>query len=180
MIKANLKRDNKGFSLVELTLLVAMTACLAAFSIPMLTSSMHSMQLASDARNIATTMTYAKLSATSQFTQYKMTFDVTGTQWRMERRNMNTGDFELQQDVKQLSRGVANSEITFKSSSGTAPRDGYPTESSQTITFDPRGVPLQGMSVIYLTDNVDDYAVSVSLSGKVELWRYFNDQWITQ
>jgi Tfp pilus assembly protein FimT len=165
MIEDRKVEDDGGFSMVELLMFLGTAVILMAISIPMLSSSMRNMQLAADARSIATTLTLAKLSATAQMTQYQVTFDLPGNEWRLDKRNRISGDFELQQDVNGLSGGVANSGITFKDSSTTAPA-GFPTASSTLITFDSRGIPREGMSIVYLTNSDDDYAVSVSLSER--------------
>jgi Tfp pilus assembly protein FimT len=178
MTKGNVKSE-KGFSLVELSMLLAMTALLAALSIPMLTSSMRDMQLVSDARNIATTMTYAKLSATSQMTHYRTSFDLDGNEWKLEKWNRSSNAFELQQAINSLSNGVSNSGIAFKTNSGTAP-SGFPTASSTEITFNSRGIPIGGVGIIYLSNEDEDFAVSASLSGKIQIWRYRDSQWISQ
>ncbi len=176
MIIANLKSGNKGFTMVEAAVVLAMAAVLTAVTVPMITSSLHSMQLVSDARNIATSLTYAKLGATSQFTRFRLTFDMADNEWQMERLNRTTGQYELQQGNNQLSSGVSGGGIGFKTNSTTAP-DIFPTASSAVITFDPRGIPEEGLSVVYLSDDRDDYAVSVSLSGKVQIWRIGDASW---
>ena len=176
MIEANLKKDKTGFSVVELCIVLAVTVILAAISLPMLTSSMHSMQLVSDARSIATTMTYAKLSAASQMTWYRISFNLSGNDWRLEKRNRSTLEFELQNSANGLSGGVANSGIAFRTTSTTNP-PGFLTTSSNTITFTSRGTPQEGASIIYLSNNDEDYAVSVSLSGNIQVWRYRDNQW---
>ncbi len=180
MIEINVKHKESGFSLTELSMLLLMTAILLAISIPLLGSAMHSMQLVSDSRNIATTMTYAKVGATAQMTSYRMSFDLANNQWSLQKRNRSTGDYELQQAVNQLSSGVANSGIAFKNTSSHSSPSGFPSGSSTTITFNSRGLPSEGMSIIYISNSTDDYAVSVSLSGKVQVWRFRDSQWIPQ
>ena len=59
----NRLKIDRGFSLVELLIMMAMMAVLAAFSVPMLTSSMRDMRMMADAKNIATTVNYARMSA---------------------------------------------------------------------------------------------------------------------
>ncbi|MBN1567389.1 MAG: GspH/FimT family pseudopilin [Acidobacteria bacterium] len=173
---ANIRfKKSRGFSAVELVMVLAMTGIIAAFAIPVLTNSMRGMQLISDARKIATTMSYAKLSATSQMTSYRISFDLDNDQWSLLKRNRTSGNFELQQAVNQLSDGVANSQIAFKTASGSAPA-GFSTNSSTDITFNARGIP-NGIGIIYLSNEDADFAVSVSLAGKVQLWRYQDNQW---
>ena len=182
MMEINLKGNDRGFSLVELSVVLAISAILATMAIPMLTSSMHSMQLASDARSIASTMTYAKLSSASLTTRCRLTFDIDNSQWKLERRNPATGNYELQEAINQLSSGVADSGIIFKSNSSTSP-PGFPKDSSTVITFSSRGTliePSAGIGIVYISDDTEDYAVSVSASGKVQIWRYRNSQWVAQ
>lgn len=168
-------RENRGFSMVELSMVLAVTAVAAAFAVPMLTEATRGMQLASDAKKISTTMSYAKLSATAQGTSYQLSFDLDNNQWSMLKRN-SAGVFELEQAVNSLSDGVRNSGIAFKSESGTAPT-GFPTSSSTSITFNARGLP-SGIGIIYLSNEDADYAVSVSLAGKIQVWKLNNNEWI--
>jgi len=161
--------------MIELTVVLGLMAAMAAFSVPMLNNSMRGMQLVSDARSIATTMTYAKMSATSHMTRYQMSFNLGNNTWSLLKRNRSTGTYELQQVVNGLSNGISHSGIAFKTSSSTAP-SGFPTASSSTITFNSRGIP-NGIAIVYLSNADMDYAVSVSLAGKVQVWRFQNSQW---
>jgi Tfp pilus assembly protein FimT len=180
-----LNDDVRGFSLAELCILLCIAMVLAALAVPTLTTSMRGMQLGADARNIATTLTCAKLSAMSQMTRYRLAFDLTGNQWRLEKFNRSTGTFELQQAANELSSGVANSGIAFKSSSSSGPT-GLPTTSSTAITFSARGIPVDSSgvptpnNVVYLSKSDTDYAIGVSLAGKVQIWRRQDSQWVSQ
>ena len=93
----------RGFSMIELSMVLGLIAVTTAFSVPMLTNSMRSMQLISDARSIATTMTYARMSATSQMTRYQLNFDLGNNTWNLQKRNRNTGNYEIQQAVLAIS-----------------------------------------------------------------------------
>lgn len=168
-------RDTRGFSMIELGMVLLLTASLAAMSIPILSASMRNMQLLSDARNIATTMAYAKLNATSQMTRCQLTFDLANKQWSLRKLNKTTGQYEIHQSINSLSNGIANSGIAFKTSSASAP-SGFPGTTSTAITFNSRGFP-NGMGIIYLSNSSTDLAVSVSLAGKVQIWRHENNQW---
>lgn len=170
------RNRNNGFSLVELSMALALTAVLAAMSAPFLSSSMRSMQLESDARSIASTMRYAKLGASSQMTRYRVSFALDSNQWRLEKRNRTTGLYELQQANNELSSGIANSGIAFKGTSSSAPA-GFPTTSSTVIEFDTRGVPTAGVGIVYLSNDMTNFAISVSLAGKVQFWRQEDGAW---
>ncbi len=177
-----MKKNDRGFSIAELCVLLGVSALIAAIAIPVLTSGMQSMQLISDARSIATTMSYAKMSAASQATRYRLSFNLDSNQWSLLKLDTSSGTFQLQQAVNALSRGVGHSGIRFKSTSSTAPQ-GFSTSSSPTLTFNSRGIlvePTSGVGIVYLSNRTDDYAVSASLSGKVQIWRLRDGAWIAQ
>jgi Tfp pilus assembly protein FimT len=176
--------DERGFSFLELVVLLAIGAIMMSISIPMVSSSMRSWQLAADARGIANTLAYAKLSATSQMTHYRISFDMGNQAWSLQKYNRSTNAFDLQGAVNPLSNGVAHSGIAFRSTSESAPY-GFPTSSSAAITFNSRGVPIDGSSVptpanvVYLSGTDADYAVTVSITGKVQLWKSRHGQWVS-
>jgi len=171
-----LKENERGFSMVELLILLGMMASLAALSIPALTSAARDMRLIADAKNIATTINYAKMSAASQMTCYRMTFTPGTSEWSLLRLNRATGNYELQQSAHRLSEGVSNSGIFFKANSPSGP-SGLPTATATTLTFNSRGIPVEGVSAIYLINQNKSFAVSVSLTGKVQFWRLESDGW---
>lgn len=175
----------RGFSLIELVILLALAGIVAGFSIPTLSSSMRRWQLASDARNIATNLTYAKFGAISQMTHCRLSFDVEGNQWSLSKYNRTTSAYALQGSPNQLSNGLANSGIQLRSDSSSAP-SGFSTSSSVSITFNSRGIPIDATgkptsnNVVYLSDAREEYAVTVSLTGKVQLWKLISGQWTAQ
>ncbi|HYK90660.1 MAG TPA: GspH/FimT family pseudopilin [Acidobacteriota bacterium] len=174
---------DRGFSLAELCIMVSMMAILVSLSVPVASNMLRDFQLLADVRNIATSVTYAKLRATSGMTHYQLTFNISENTWSVNKLNKSTNAYEVEGDTKQLSMGAAHSGITFKSSSSYAPT-GFPTSSSTSITFNSRGIPIDGGSTppnaLYISNAGADYAVTVSLSGKVQLWRYRNSQWTPQ
>lgn len=176
MHECHRRKNNHGFSLVELAVLLSMATIMAAVSIPMMTTAMRGMKLSSDAKSIATSLTYARVSATSQLTRYRMTLDLDNNRWALLKRNRTSGIYELEQATNTLSGGVSNSGIRFKPTSSTAPT-GFPTASSTAITFDSRGIPMEGAGIVYLSGTDADFAVSVSTAGKIQLWRFQNSQW---
>jgi len=179
MNKIDIKRNAKGFSLIELSVLLAITGILAAISVPMLTSSLADMQLISDARNIATSMTHAKLGAISQLTHYRLSFALDQNEWSIEKWDRTSGQYALQKNPLKLGLGAGASGIAFHSSSPTSPA-GYPSTSSPTVTFNSRGIPVEGSSIVYLSNDEENFAVSASISGKIQVWRYRDNQWLKQ
>jgi Tfp pilus assembly protein FimT len=176
----------RGISLIEITILLGMMAVMAAFSIPTLTNAMHDMQLAADAKSIATTLTYARVKAGSDLARYRVSFVIGSNQWSLARWDPATSQYVTEQATNILSNEVSNSGITFKASSSTAPADfSTLTQSSTSITFSSRGIPIDdtganNAGIIYLSSADIDFAISVSISGKVQLWRLQSGQWVLQ
>jgi Tfp pilus assembly protein FimT len=176
MHKWHVTKNSRGFSLVELAICLCMVTVMTAVSIPMLTSAMRGMKLGSDAKSMATSLTYARVSAASQLTRYRMSISFTTNQWLLSKWNRTAGAYELEQNTHSLSEGVSNSGIRFRTNFTTAP-SGFPSTSSTQITFDSRGIPMEGAGIVYLSDRDADFAVSVSAAGKIQVWRFQNSQW---
>ena len=164
---------------------LAIMGIVVASTIPMLIASMREMQLTADARSVLTSAAYAKLMAISKMTRSRLAFDLARNQWKVERFNRSAGEFELQDAVNTLSNGIAGSGITFRANSSSAPT-GFSTISSNAIMFNSRGIPIDTLgrptpdNIIYISKGDANYAVSVSLSGKVQLWRNKAGQWAVQ
>jgi prepilin-type N-terminal cleavage/methylation domain-containing protein len=175
-----LKQDNHGFSMVELALVVAIFAIMAGMSIPMLNSAMRDMRLIGDARSIASSLNYSRLSAASQMTHYRISFDLNNNRWQTAKLNRASGSFEIQGSVNPLTNAGTSSETTFRSTtSASSPPSGFSSSSSATITFNSRGIPLEGPSVVYISNSTSQYAVTVSIAGKVQLLRFTQSQWVS-
>jgi prepilin-type N-terminal cleavage/methylation domain-containing protein len=174
-----------GFSLVEVLIALATFATLSAIAVPMISSSMRNMQLSADAQNISTKLSAARLSSKSSMTPHRISFDLDRNEWSLERLNPNTGLFELQQDVNQISNGLAGSGITFKQKSDSHPGI-FPSETSGTITFNTRGIPVDNgntptsNNIVYISNTDNDYAITVTLTGKVQVWKNDEGLWEAQ
>jgi Tfp pilus assembly protein FimT len=182
LAKTNIKKDARGFSLVELCILLGMVMLVSAFAIPSLSSAMRGMQLSADARNIASALSYAKLSAISQMKRYRVSFILAENRWQVEKFNSTSGLFEAELEGNALS---TESGIAFKTDASAA-LTGYPAYSSNAIIFNSRGIPVDDSgvpttnNVVYISKADSDFAVSVSLTGKVQVWKYSSSQWCSQ
>ena len=181
--KEKLQPGSPGYSLIELLVLLAMIAILSGFAIPILSSSMRDMQLTADTRNIASSLNYARLKATSLMTPYQIQFDLDNNQWSVWKFDRATSSFqpEPMQDTNELSRGMASSGINFVATSSSHPGT-FPTSSSTTVTFNTRGMPVNGTTptadnIVYISRDNADYAITVSITGKVQIWKMKDSHW---
>jgi Tfp pilus assembly protein FimT len=181
--RANWKE--RGFSLAELTLILAVGTIITATSVPIFTTSMRSMRLAGDARNICDVLTQARLESTAQMTRYKLVFSTSNSSWHLEKLNQATGTFAAEGSTNYLYDGLSNCGISFQSQSTSAP-SGFPTTSSASIMFNSRGIPIDNNgtptanNIIYLNYSNKDYAITVSLTGKVQLWQKLGGTWVSE
>jgi prepilin-type N-terminal cleavage/methylation domain-containing protein len=183
MINHNARKPgDSGFSLVEILIVFAMAAILSAFAVPTLSNAMRDMQLLAETRNISSTLNHARVKASSLMNRYRVSIDMDNNQWSLEKFNEATNNYDLQQDVNELSRGLAGSGITFKAKSSTHPGS-FPLESSNTITFNALGIPINASNIptsdniIYISKSDADYAVTVTMTGKVQIWKKGESQW---
>ena len=179
-------RDSlSGYTLIEAVLVIMIGVASSLFAMPTFSGALRSWQLIADARNISTTLAYSKLKAVSQATRYQIAFDIAGNGWTVQRFNRSTGSYENDGSPAFLSSGLARSGIDFQASPATG-LPGFPVTSSAIIRFNSRGFPIDtsgaptASNVIYLTNGKINNAISVSLTGRVESWRYVGNQWALQ
>src|SRR5438552_5788120 len=184
-----MKRGEHGFSLAEIMVAVVLLLLFAALTVPSLSSSLNAWQLNADARKISTTLMSAKLRTTSQATRYRVHFDVANNSFSSQRLNRATGNYEdiADESAVTLSDGISNSGIRLTADFPSGPT-GFPTTSSDFIIFNSRGIPVTdagvptGDNVIYLSNSSTGYAVTVSVTGRIQLWKFdvSLSQWATE
>ena len=85
------KPGDPGFSLTEILIAVVVLMALSALAVPMLSTTMRSMQLAANAQNISTTLSTARLSSKSLMTPYRISFNLHENEWQLEKFNRDSG-----------------------------------------------------------------------------------------
>ena len=179
--------NESGFSLTEVTLVVGLLLLFSALSIPILSSSFRAWQARSDAQNISTVLLSAKFRAVSRANRYRVAFDVANNSWTLERYDNAGGSWVAEGSPMQLSSGLYHSGIQLQASSSSAPT-GFPTASSTSIIFSTRGIPIDpanswrptANNVVYLSGDQANYAVTVSMAGRVQLWSLNGSTWVSQ
>ena len=71
-------KDSRGFSLIELLMVVAIMGALAAIAVPMSGNTIRFLKLSGDARELSNATAVAKMRAAAKFTQSRLYVDITG------------------------------------------------------------------------------------------------------
>jgi Tfp pilus assembly protein FimT len=176
-------QKNRGFSLVEALFVLVLLIVVAAISLPLLNRSTSYARIRSDAYDIAGKLTQAKFRAATELTPVRVKFNLASNSYQLERRV--GGTFTPDGSALSLRTGVSYAGSGVLSSFTVAPADGeqvLPATQSLSIVFNSRGIPIDTLgqpladNAIYLGNDKEDYfAITVSLAGLVEVWRYLPD-----
>jgi type II secretion system protein H len=81
-------KSKKGFTLIEVMIVVAIIGIMAAIAIPNFLSWLDHYRVKGAARDIATAMHLAKMKAISQGVEYRVLFDLDNETFRLQKGNL--------------------------------------------------------------------------------------------
>ena len=176
-------RDKKGFTMIELLIVVAIIAVTAAIAIPNIISWIPTMRVNSAARDIVSEMQLARMKAVSERNNYVITFDTSTNQYSIYDDGDNDGA-EASELVKTVDVDTDYSGIQFGYVAGETGTGGTAISNSVTFsssneTFKPNGTANK-MGTVYLIPTEDiagsrrdrQRAITVILTGRIKLWKY--------
>jgi len=179
-------RDKKGFTMIELLIVVAIIAVTAAIAIPNIISWIPTMRVNSAARDIVSEMQLARMKAVSERNNYVITFDTSTNQYSIYDDGDNDGA-EASELVKTVDVDTLPSGIQFGYIAGKNPSNDDITGSVQfgatsspiRETFIPNGTAnLMGSVYLIPTEDIAgsrrdrQRAITVILTGRIKLWKY--------
>lgn len=186
-------RDSRGFSLIELLLVVAIMGTLVAITVPMSGNTIRYLKLSGDARELSNATAVAKMRAAAKFTQSRLYVDITGRQFYVQTFDKATSTWTSEGGATSLSSSVsygfgpiATPPPDTQTTIGQAPEcttltgsppAAVPVANTACIIFNSRGLPVDatgsptGLGAVYVTDGSAVYGITVAATGFIRTWQ---------
>ena len=182
--------DSRGFSLIELLMVVAIMGALAAITVPMSGNAIRFLKISGDARELSNATAVAKMRAAAKFTQSRLYVDITGRQFYVQTFDKSTSTWVSEGGATSLSSTVSfgygpitTAPPNTQTSIGQAPQcmdtASPPAAVANTacIIFNSRGIPIDstgsptGLDAVYVTDGSAVYGITVAATGFIRTWQ---------
>lgn len=183
----------RGFSLIELLMVLAIMGVIAAIALPMTGNAIRNEKISGDARDISNDISVAKMRAAAKFTQARIYADLSGNQFRLQTCNDPTTlpcqAWTTENSWVSLSSTTSFGYGTISSAppntqttigQATLCKDGSPladVTNSACVIFNSRGIPVTptgtptGSYALYINDGTFCYVVTVAATGFIRTWQ---------
>jgi prepilin-type N-terminal cleavage/methylation domain-containing protein len=182
-------KNRKGFTIIELLIVVSVLAIMAAVAIPNVLSWMLTIRVNSAVRELASEMQLARMKAVSERNNYVITFDISNNQYKIYDDDDNDGaeTSELQKtvDIDADYKGIQFGHVSTTGTSGdTILNEVTFTGTPRSVVFKPDGTANKNGSVFIIpTEDIADSkdarqrAITVIQTGRVKLWKHDGSNW---
>jgi prepilin-type N-terminal cleavage/methylation domain-containing protein len=183
-------KDSRGFSLIELMMVVAIMGVLVAITVPMSGNTIRYLKLSGDAREISNATAVAKMRAAAKFTQSRLFLDIAGRAFYVQTYDKTANTWNTEGGATSLSSTVIygygpvgtpppNTQTTIGQAPVCQDTASPPVDIANTacIIFNSRGIPVDntgsptGMDAVYVTDGTSVYGVTVAATGFIRTWQ---------
>src|SRR5215212_6621610 len=186
--------DRRGYSLIELLMVVGITTVISAMAVPMMSNTIGNFRLSGDAHSVASAMALAKLRAASGFSQARLFVDLTARTFHVETLQKTPVAWMTDGGSTTLSTGVTfgfggiatpplNTQTLIGQSAPCLTAAGAAIANTACILYNSRGIPVDpsgaapnvgaptGDDALYLTDGTAVYGLTLSATGQSKMYR---------
>jgi prepilin-type N-terminal cleavage/methylation domain-containing protein len=184
-------RSDRGFSALELLIVVAISGVVAAIAIPMSGNALGYYRLSGDARNLSNAIAVTKMRAAATFSHARLYVDLNGKSFHIETwQKTGTPGWVAEAGTTYLNSqnafgfGVVgtpppNSQATINEAAQCLDAASTPIGNTACVVFNSRGIPVVDSSsapptaadALYVNDGATVYGVTVSATGMIRLWQ---------
>lgn len=168
-------RDNRGFTLIELMVVIAILGILIAIMVPNYTAYLARTRLKTSCREMSAMLQYAREQAIGSGEPWRVCFDSA-----LGRYHLLDGSANIRQVVDLANRpGISfgsRNPAPIDANHVAPPADGV-TYIGEKVKFNPDGTATAG--TVYLQNSTGDTMAlgTVSATGQIKSWHDFGDGW---
>jgi prepilin-type N-terminal cleavage/methylation domain-containing protein len=184
--------DFRGYSMIELLIVVGLIGVISAIAIPQMAGLMGFLKLDGDARSLKNSVSLARMQAASNFSQTRLFLDTSTNGYHIETLaptagavwSVTGGTTYLSASGESYSFGaVATPPPNTQGAVAQAPActdtatPPAAIANSRCIVFNSRGIPIDGTGAptandaFYMTDGSNVYGLTVSATSTIRLWK---------
>src|SRR5579872_5180086 len=187
--------DSRGFSLIEILMVVAIFGIVSAIAVPQMGKLFGFYKLSGDARSLSDTVSGAKMRAAADFSQARVYVDLSGKTFQLQTWDKTNLKWTTTGGTTALSSSVifgfgsvgappsntqpaiAQAATCTDDTGKTTPGTGNPIANTACVIFNSRGVPVDtnnaptANDALYVTDGTAVYAVTVAATGMIRSWQ---------
>lgn len=178
-----------GFSAVEMLIVLAIMASLAAIAVPISGNMIEDARLRGDAQGVSSAIALTKMTGATKFTRARIRIDRNAGTFQIETwQTSGTPGWVSESGQQQLSYGgefsagpvttpPPNSQDAVAQPAPCLDNDGAAINGTSCIFFNSRGVPVSSAGlpittqVLYLRGPSGVFGIVVSATGRIEVWR---------
>ena len=182
--------DRRGFSLIELLIVVGLIGVISAIAVPMMGNLLGFYRLSGDARGISNEIAVAKMRAASEFNRVRVYVNLSSKNYYLQIWDKTNNKWTIPSSMPTT---TLSSNVTFtKGSVNTPPPNtqttigqaalctddsGNPIAGTACVMFNSRGIPIDstfsptGDDALYVSDGTAVIGVTVAATGMIRMWR---------